>query len=35
MIEQIEHDARENESTCSQVIRSILAKHYRHEGVEA
>lgn len=35
MLERIERDAHENESTCSQVIRSILARHYRHEGVEA
>lgn len=35
MFECIERDARENESTCSQIVRSILAKHYRHGGVEA
>lgn len=35
MLARIERDAAENESTCSQVIRTILAKHYRHEGVEA
>ena len=35
MLERIERDAIENESTCSQVIRSILARHYRHEGIEA
>lgn len=35
MFERIERDAAENESTCSQVVRSILARHYRHEGVEA
>lgn len=35
MLEKIERDADENECTCSQVIRSILARHYRHEGAEA
>ena len=35
MFERIEREAAENESTCSQVVRSILARHYRHEGVEA
>lgn len=35
MFAYIERDAAENESTCSQVVRTILARHYRHEGVEA
>ena len=36
MLSRIERDAAENESTCSQVIRTILARHYRHmEGIEA
>lgn len=35
MRERIEQDACENESTPSQVIRAIIARHYRHEGVEA
>ena len=35
MRERIERDAEENESTPSQVIRAIIARHYRHEGVEA
>lgn len=36
MKEHIERDATENECTCSQVIRTILARHYRHmERIEA
>lgn len=36
MLSRIEREAQENESSCSQVIRAILARHYRHmEGIEA
>lgn len=36
MMEQIERDAAENESSCSQIVRTIIARHYRHmEGIEA
>lgn len=36
MMAHIEREAHENESSCSQVIRTILARHYRHmEGIEA
>lgn len=35
LYQKIEQEARDNESNCTQIIRSILCRHYSHEGVNA